>query len=244
MLIPARLLVNGATITREHPPRITWLHVELADPTGAPVHDIVLAEGLPTESYLDTGNRDAFANGGPALNLHPDFGRDIWARKSHAPLILEGAEIEALRSWLLACAETLGHRRTTNPNLRITCDGVPLIPIVDGLWHRMTLPAGAHHITITSQTAIPAEVLETSNDPRPLGIGLASWSLDHQPHTLDDPSLATGWHPAETTIRWTAGNATINVQNTTHISLALHPVPAYWATTPTDQPNPARAAIR
>jgi hypothetical protein len=37
---------------------VTYFHVEL------PRHDVVLAEGAAAESYLDTGNRSAFANAG------------------------------------------------------------------------------------------------------------------------------------------------------------------------------------
>ncbi len=54
-LIPIRYLINGATIATEPREQVSYWHVEL------PAHDVVLAEGLPAESYLDTGNRDAFA---------------------------------------------------------------------------------------------------------------------------------------------------------------------------------------
>ncbi len=54
-LIPIRYLVNGATIATEPRDGVRYWHVEL------PAHDVILAEGLPAESYLDTGNRDAFA---------------------------------------------------------------------------------------------------------------------------------------------------------------------------------------
>jgi hypothetical protein len=54
VLIPIRHLVNGTTIAREPRDDVTYWHLELAR------HDILLAEGLPTESYLDTGNRHAF----------------------------------------------------------------------------------------------------------------------------------------------------------------------------------------
>lgn len=40
---------------------VTYIHVEL------PAHDVVLAEGLPAESYLDTGNRAGFVNGGEVI---------------------------------------------------------------------------------------------------------------------------------------------------------------------------------
>ena len=68
MLIPARLLRNGATIVREDRLRaVRYFHVELDR------HDIVLAEGLPAESYLDTGNRGVFENADEPLVLHPDL---------------------------------------------------------------------------------------------------------------------------------------------------------------------------
>jgi autotransporter-associated beta strand protein len=57
VLVPARLLLNGASIVRDtHHRAVTYYHVELE------THDLLLAEGLPAESYLDTGNRAAFAN--------------------------------------------------------------------------------------------------------------------------------------------------------------------------------------
>src|SRR5579859_1498178 len=55
MLIPARLLLNGASIRREERWRtVTYYHVELDS------HDVLLAEGAAAESYLDTGNRHTF----------------------------------------------------------------------------------------------------------------------------------------------------------------------------------------
>ncbi len=58
VLIPIRHLINGITIVQEPVDDVTYYHVELA------AHDVILAEGLPCESYLDTGNRAAFVNGG------------------------------------------------------------------------------------------------------------------------------------------------------------------------------------
>jgi hypothetical protein len=54
-LIPVRHLIDGSTIVQEPVDEVTYYHVELA------THDVILAEGLPCESYLDTGNRAAFA---------------------------------------------------------------------------------------------------------------------------------------------------------------------------------------
>ncbi|MDE2576622.1 MAG: Hint domain-containing protein, partial [Rhodospirillales bacterium] len=92
-LIPVHLLVNGATIAREPARgRVTYFHVELES------HDILLAEGLAAESYLDTGNRASFANGGPMRTLHadPSLGAAalaVWAAAGCAPLRLEGPAV-------------------------------------------------------------------------------------------------------------------------------------------------------
>jgi len=61
VLIPVRYLVNGASIAQVEVSTVVYWHVELDR------HDVVLAEGLPAESYLDTGNRSAFANGDAVL---------------------------------------------------------------------------------------------------------------------------------------------------------------------------------
>jgi hypothetical protein len=62
VLIPIRYLVNGCTIVQENIDHVTYYHVELAS------HDVILAEGLPCESYLDTGNRCIFAQDRPAVS--------------------------------------------------------------------------------------------------------------------------------------------------------------------------------
>jgi hypothetical protein len=49
--VPIRHLINGVTIVREPAAPVTYYHVEL------PEHAILLADGLPAESYLDTGSR-------------------------------------------------------------------------------------------------------------------------------------------------------------------------------------------
>ena len=67
-LICARQLINGTTIRQEQDwNSVDYFHVELD------AHAILLAEGLPTESYLNTGNRGFFANSDQPLVLHPDL---------------------------------------------------------------------------------------------------------------------------------------------------------------------------
>jgi hypothetical protein len=101
VLIPIRHLVNGATIRQEQVDEIVYWHVELEQ------HDVILAEGLPCESFLDIGNRGTFINGGRATQLHPDFSVDgsgtarVWEAYGCAPLAVTGEPLQAARSRLL-----------------------------------------------------------------------------------------------------------------------------------------------
>jgi hypothetical protein len=91
-LVQAGLLVNGETIIREHRPEVTFWHVELAR------HAILLAEGAPAESYLDTGNRRQFSN--CALGYDPSQP----GQEPCAEVVLAGERLERIRSRLLTVA--------------------------------------------------------------------------------------------------------------------------------------------
>ncbi len=68
VLVPVGLLVDNETILRlPARGRVTWYHVELD------AHDLLVSDGAVTESYLDMGNRHAFANAGTLTMLHADF---------------------------------------------------------------------------------------------------------------------------------------------------------------------------
>jgi hypothetical protein len=58
VLVQAGALVNGISILRETnmPPRFTYYHVEVAD------HALLLAEGVPAETFIDNVDRMAFDN--------------------------------------------------------------------------------------------------------------------------------------------------------------------------------------
>jgi uncharacterized repeat protein (TIGR03803 family) len=90
VLIPIKRLINGATIAQIPVDNVTYYHIELDR------HDILLAEGLPAESYLDTGDRSKFANGGAAIVMHPDFSARMWEMKGCAPLVVYGHELKTV----------------------------------------------------------------------------------------------------------------------------------------------------
>jgi hypothetical protein len=105
VLIPIRYLLNGATVRQENVAAVTYWHVELAE------HSVLLAEGMPAESYLDTGNRGAFDNGGTVVTAHPDFSRRIWAARGCAPLVMGGPVRDLVHRRLTVQAFALGWRQ-------------------------------------------------------------------------------------------------------------------------------------
>lgn len=95
-LIPVKWLVHGDAIAQVATAAVTYYHVEL------PCHDVLLAEGLPAESYLDTGDRANFANGGATTRLHPGFSARAWDALGCAPLTVIGPELAEVRRRLVA----------------------------------------------------------------------------------------------------------------------------------------------
>ncbi len=91
VLVPVKYLVNGGSIAQVPVGEVTYWHVELAR------HDVVLAEGLPSKSYLDTGDRANFANGDGTVALFADFAPRVREALGCAPFVVTGATLEAVR---------------------------------------------------------------------------------------------------------------------------------------------------
>jgi hypothetical protein len=99
-LIPVRCLINGTSIVQVPVDEITYYHVELAQ------HDMLWAEGLLAESYLDTGDRANFFDSAGPVRLFPDFATPsidtarFWETKGCLPLVVHGHRLEAARKWI------------------------------------------------------------------------------------------------------------------------------------------------
>jgi len=110
-LIPIRHLINGSSIEQVPTDAVTYYHIEL------PRHDVLLAEGLPAESYLDAGDRSNFADNGGAMRLFADFSTRasdacaLWEAYGRAPLIVSGAKLDAVRRRLSERAATRERRK-------------------------------------------------------------------------------------------------------------------------------------
>jgi hypothetical protein len=227
VLIPVRYLVNGRTVAFEPRDSVRYFHVELAR------HDILLAEGLPCESFLDTGNRADFDNGGQLTRMHPQFALRVWDAKACAPLVLNGAELQAARSYLLYQAEMLGHATTRDPDLRAIAAGQELRPEIVGRSYRFRLPADARNVRLVSRKAVPAEVREDSTDCRQLGVAVAKLVHGGKAIPLTSPRLGPGWHDVEyagdeSVWRWTDGAAGLVLSGGNILNVEVAITERYW----------------
>jgi len=95
-LFPIGNLVNNASIAQVPRTAVTYWHIELA------THDVVLAEGLEVETYLENGNRSDFEDN-DAITLYPDLvGSDGAATSPCFPFCRQGENLQALRDLLAA----------------------------------------------------------------------------------------------------------------------------------------------
>ncbi len=90
-LIPVKYLINDGSIEQIPMDKVTYFHIELQE------HSVLLAEDLPTESYLETGDRSKFSNGAKQSTLLPDFATRMWEAAGCAPLVVTGATLDAVR---------------------------------------------------------------------------------------------------------------------------------------------------
>ena len=94
VLVPAASLVNGSTITQERAAqRVDYIHIELAR------HDVILAEGAPSETFVDDGSRGVFHNAAEHGGGEPDGPAEYFA-----PRVTQGYQLEAIRRRLAAHA--------------------------------------------------------------------------------------------------------------------------------------------
>ena len=235
-LICARQLINGATIRQEKGwTSIDYFHVELD------AHAILLAEGLPTESYLDTGNRGFFSNSSEPLVLHPDLAdeadRPTREAGSCAAFLWDEASVQPVWQQLADRAAAIGQpvsQRviTTDPDLRVVADQRPVKPVFShGARVIFLLPRGAGEVRLLSRAQSPTEARPWLEDRRRLGVRVKRIVLRSADDLLeipvDHPSLARGWWAVERDgqilSRWTAGDAVMPLPVMTgNVMLEIH----------------------
>jgi len=89
-------LVNGSSITQaKSVDEVAYFHIELDS------HDVIIAEGAASETYLDHGNRAQFHNAAAFDILYPDEEQKMLPEYC-ARRVEQGAELEAVRKRITA----------------------------------------------------------------------------------------------------------------------------------------------
>jgi hypothetical protein len=78
--------------------RISYHHIELAR------HDVVLAHGLPTETFLDPKDGADYGRGPAPTRLYSDYSARMWEAFGCARLIVTGPELDTTRMLVNSCS--------------------------------------------------------------------------------------------------------------------------------------------
>jgi hypothetical protein len=213
VFVHAGALVNDATVTRVDPrvmPEVTYWHVELDS------HDMLIANGLPSESFLDMGNRDFFLTGEGSVDPSADPQTDA----AFCRPFIDSRAIPVVRERMRVQARRLGWTVDPEPaiDLRVVADGEIYAPDVDGHNLRFILPANVKDLRLVSSTSVPNRVGDWGDD-RALGVAIGALSIDDGLRVkreigVDDVRLAEGFHEVERNEhrmwRWTNGAARLS----------------------------------
>ncbi len=232
VLVPVKLLVNGATILRERGcVAITYYHVELDR------HDILVAENVAVESYIDTGNRGMFEHAQGTPRRDPVFGRGSrWDASAYAPLCLGGATLREIRREQQERAVALGYAARTLTDVALWGESGKLTRLGGADEAPVFRLAGqGGRIAIRSPRFVPAEFsvggdTEDSADERLLGIALRGIRLDAATVAVQRLAVA-GFYPraGNDIADWTDGNAEIEVPGgIAAIALDIAALPMGW----------------
>lgn len=228
--IPARMLVNGCSIFFEK--SITsydYYHIETED------HSVIMADGVLTESYLDTGNRRTFSQKGNVVSIGGS--RNLSWNDAAAPLTVSRETIEPLFHKIKSRADKAGlaiqaeaRPLTNDTNLHLTTDtGAVIRPARYNNGQVMfMIPTGVESVRIVSNASRPCDVIGPFiDDRRSLGVLVGKVTLFERNQTrtltnhLHDAQLS-GWNNLEDgTMRWTSGNALLPLGERAPEALAL-----------------------
>lgn len=236
LFTPVRMLVNGASIFYDH--SITsydYYHIETEQ------HSVIVADGVMTESYLDTGNRGSFRQEGTVVSLNAGSHKTVrtWAEDAAAPLVVAQAVVEPIFRKIEARAKHAGIEAVT-PTRVVTNDADVHLVTESGAIIRKAreqngkvffmLPPGIDRVWLVSRTSRPADTIGPFvDDRRQLGVLVSNMSLQegvgaarNLENIMQDANLQ-GWHDVDAghSMRWTAGYAEIPLVERTPGALAM-----------------------
>ncbi|MBS1102357.1 Hint domain-containing protein [Gluconobacter sp. Dm-62] len=216
--VPARMLVNGRSVIYDrNMPAYDYFHVETAE------HSVIMADGMLTESYLDTGNRHTFRQSGTVVSLG---GRArTWNDDAAAPLTVSRDVVEPIFRVIEARAIEAGLESGIEAPVLTEDSGLHLVANTGQTIHQVReangrmmfmIPSDVTDVRLVSRTSRPSETVGPFvDDRRHLGVLVGEVTLFDSGNTiridqhLTDANIC-GWDVLEdTAVRWTNGNATL-----------------------------------
>ncbi|WP_042062677.1 Hint domain-containing protein, partial [Acidomonas methanolica] len=211
--VPVRMLVNGHSIFYDKSfSSYEYYHIE------TDTHSVIWADGMLTESYLDTGNRSSFAQHGKLALIGAPSSRS-WAEDAGAPLDVARDFVEPLFREIAARAGAAENEArpelTDDADLRlVTAAGVVIRKTRETNGHVMfMIPNGVESVRLVSRASRPSDVVGPFvDDRRSFGVAVGEITLFESSRTtpvrahLTEEELA-GWQALEwEDTRWTSGD--------------------------------------
>ncbi|WP_086632077.1 Hint domain-containing protein [Commensalibacter intestini] len=225
---PARMLVNGYSIYYDYSiTNYTYYHIETES------HAVIWANGMLTESYLDTGNQTQFKQHGEFAILTRPTKPKTWEQDAAAPLMVDRSYVEPIHHTLQQRAIKMKmpmmqepKKISNDPHFHLaTPNGLAIESISNfkGQYVFLLPTEGVDSVYLVSKTSRLNDVIGPFEDNRhELGVLVGNIQIlsinsayninisnitDHLTH----PDLS-GWHTLEQTpCRWTKGKALLNI---------------------------------
>lgn len=234
--IPVRMLINGSTIFYDRSiTEYTYYHIETEQ------HSVITANGMLTESYLDTGNRHSFKQDGEFVLFSKPLSKKTWEQDSCHPLMVEREVVEPLYHQIKERAVAMGQkfitsqkRLTNDPKLHlITPSGQEIYPFsqINGKY-LFNIPIDIEEVYISSRVSRLCDTIGPFIDNRhSLGVEVGDILMmtTNKVYKVTDhlfKSDLSGWHGLEKNAgcRWTKGHAILplNYKNAFDRVLSLH----------------------
>lgn len=228
--VPARMLVNGRSIFFDK--SITsydYYHIETE------AHSVIMADGMLTESYLDTGNRHAFTQKGNVISIGGS--RNLTWDDAAVPLDVSREFVEPLSRQIEVRATAAGIAQkdaapelTEDADLHLVTDtGASIRPVREHNGHVIfMIPTGVQSVRIASHASRPSDVIGPFvDDRRYFGVAVGEITMFEASKShaitahLTDTEL-NGWNTLEwEDTRWTSGNGLLPLGDRHPNSIAL-----------------------
>lgn len=213
------MLINGSSIYYDHSfTAYDYYHIELEE------HSVITANGVLSESYLDTSNY--LHQKEKVIQLKP---AKSWEKDAAAPLVTERAIVESLYHQYKARAALLGIENkepaivtTMDPDFHLVTDkGQVVYPHSKNKQghYIFALPQHVKYVNLKSLSSRPCDAIGVFvDDRRDLGILVGEVTVFEESGRVRqitkhlEQKTLTGWHQWENVrCRWTKGDAVLSL---------------------------------